>query len=122
MKVPSRLVRKSVASQPDTATSVNAYNAQYGVRQVTVRYQHHPLFGREVEVFRADPGGFLVRHEGGSRWIPRWMTSRDCDRFRTVASPVLSVAALARLQQLVAVVGLDDGVTTTSTAKSKGSR
>ena len=122
MKVPSRLVRKSVASQPDTATSVNAYNAQYGVRQVTVRYQHHPLFGREVEVFRADPGGFLVRHEGVSRWIPRWMTSRDCDRFRTVASPALSVAALARLQQLVAVVGLDDGVTTTSTAKSKGSR
>ena len=100
--------------------SVSAYNAQYGANQVTVHYLHHPLHGCEVEVVRADPDGFLVKYEGVSRWIPKWMTSVDCARFRAVSDPVLPVAALQRLHQLVAGGGLDDGSRTASVAAAPG--
>ena len=104
------------ASANGARIRVSAYNAQYDAESVTVHYQFHPLFGKEVEVIRRDPDGLLVEDGGDMRWVPRWMTLADRCACSVVENPVVPVSVLRDLQQLVDVIVLGDENAYTHTA------
>ena len=72
-----------------------------------LHYRHHPLFGREVEVFRhsnrVGDGDLIVRLPDDT-WcaVPQWMLEEGvCARLVDAPTPLLSVRALRSLIRLL---------------------
>ena len=74
--------------------------------EVTVHYRWHPLHGQRVRILRRQPGttGVQIFYEladGSRSALPEWMTDAGRCAATTLGSPVVDVAALVELRELL---------------------
>jgi hypothetical protein len=78
-------------------------------KQVTVHYRWHPLYGPIARVRRGVPRStgdvrFCELPDGATGALPAWMTDAAAYAALTVGAPVVSIAALQELRELLGAV------------------
>ncbi len=79
-------------------------NNAHKVGSVTIYYQNHPFYMRELRIVRFNKGKeVLVKAPDGTmRGVPVWMTDRIyCMQIRNASNPQCSWNALLRLRRLL---------------------
>ncbi len=124
----SAVIRMPEISTSFAASEANARHSTYSLRQSTIAYRWHPLFGQTLRVSPHRRGKeltciYTAECPGLSRELPNWMFDQAYCAGMTLGTPQISLEGLTELAGVLALLGETQGPGTRSQlSKKEGAR
>ena len=112
-------------STRSAAAEANTRHSTYSLRQSTIAYRWHPLFGQTLRVSPHRRGKdltciYTTERPGLSRELPNWMFDQAYCAGMTLGTPQISLEGLAELAAVLALLGETQGRGTRSQISKEG--